>query len=126
MTLQLPFAEHLYRRALRYYGARVERHHRPYFRNGIEVERREYTVAHKKYAGIRVIDDVHTVGSIEVMKYRHYYGAIRHHSHKTYNPVWGVTPEKRDFVAGLHAGHFKEQMQAGYAARKVAISDSLA
>ncbi len=64
--------------------------------------------------------------ALEVMKYRHYYGAIRHHSHKTYNPVWGVTPEKRDFVAGFTPAISKEQMQAGYAARKVAISDSLA
>ena len=90
--------------------AAVERHSRFHVRQLVEIHMLVDMLAYKEKHGIGVVDNVLGVARIEILKHRHYHGAISDCGHEHGHPVGRILAHKGNFVALFHAAGFIQQM----------------
>lgn len=101
--------------------AAVEREHGFDPREFLEFHAVEYGFIDKQHDALRVVDDVHGILHIEVVKHRDNHGSIGNCGHVYLHPGDGVLTHERDLVAALHATLFEKHVGGRDAACQIGI-----
>ena len=102
--------------------ARIEGEYGLYCRHFLKLHVVENRLVGEQHHALGVIDDVHRILDVEVLKHRHDYGAIGECGHVGFDPGDGIPSHQGYLVATFHATFLEQQVGSGDASGKIGIS----